>query len=65
MTGSPAYALALALAALVACDKGRVFTTVCLLPRASRAVKRNKYKKAEDMKKSDTKENLRLALSIS
>lgn len=35
---------------------------VCLLPRASRAVKRNKYKKLEDLKKSDTKENLRLAL---
>lgn len=33
-----AHALALALAALVACDKGRIFTMVCLVPRASRAV---------------------------
>lgn len=35
---------------------------VCLLPRASRAAKRKKYKEAEDMKKSDANENLRLVL---
>lgn len=33
-----AQALALALAALVACDKGRIFTMACLIPRASRVV---------------------------
>lgn len=35
---------------------------VCLLPRASRAAKRNKYKEVEDIKKSEAKKNLRLVL---
>lgn len=37
---------------------------VCLLPRASRAAKRNKYKETEDMKKSDAKENLSLLVVL-
>lgn len=58
VTGSPAHALALALAALVACDKGRIFTMVCLVPRASRAVGR-----AEVRKESGAHEDLGLCLT--
>lgn len=47
IVGSPAQALALALAALVACDKGRIFTMVCLIPRASRAARKNRYKEVK------------------
>lgn len=47
VVGSPAQALALALAALVACDKGRIFTMVCLIPRASRATRKNRYKEVK------------------
>lgn len=53
-----AHALALALAALVACDKGRIFTMVCLVPRASRAAGR-----AEVRKESGAHEDLGLCLT--